>query len=151
LPELQPLEWTRVQGHVYLRVEPGKLPESYGLRQTGHVTGITLYQVRETQVFDLVVQGFAVDGVNVHDGVGPCYLAGLTCRGNGRAGIGVAGASRVKIEACLLGNNGESQLHVGGLTQTYVVNCDLLDNTAPAWHRESGSLYIDGKKMMNAE
>ena len=71
----------------------------------------------------------------------------MTCRGNGRAGIGVVAATRVQIDSCLLGDNGASQLYVEGLTETYVNRCDLLGNTAPAWKVKGGRLYIDGVRV----
>ena len=66
-PALEPMEWARVQGEIYFRVQKGKLPEAYELSIAGDWTGITMYQVRHAAVLDLVVQGFSVDGVNVHD------------------------------------------------------------------------------------
>ena len=145
IPDLQPLEWTRWNGHIYFRVEKDRLPESYALTHAGEPTGLTIYQVRDVAVFDLVVQGFSADGVNVHDAFGPSRLAGLTCRGNGRSGIAVVGASRVQIEGCLLGENGDSQLLLEGLTETYIVDSDLLEDSAPAYRRKSGKLFIDGE------
>ena len=37
----------------------------------------------------------------------------------------------------LLGNNGEAQLWTEGQSHTHLVNCDLLDNTAPRLLAES--------------
>ena len=145
LPELEPLQWTLFHGHLYFRVEEDHLPESYNLTHAGEPTGLTIYQVRHANVLDLTVQGFSVDGVNVHDAFGPSRLVGVTCRGNGRSGVAVVGASRVQIEACLLGANGDSQLLVDGLTETYVINSDLVKDDTPAYRRKSGKLYLDGE------
>ncbi|GIW92590.1 MAG: hypothetical protein KatS3mg110_0631 [Pirellulaceae bacterium] len=140
-PELQPLEWCLFDGHVYFRTEPGKLPWAYNLSHTVLPVGITLYEVRHAIVRDFVVQGFALDGVNAHDGVTSVSLVGLTCRGNGRSGVSVGGASRVVIEACLLGDNAEAQLRTEGFSHTRLVNCDLIDHpAAPAIDRQGGEV-----------
>lgn len=75
--------------------------------------GITLYQVLNVEIQDLVVQGYQLDGVNAHDSAFNVKLVGLTCRGNGRSGISIGGALRVELEACLVGNNGEWQASHG--------------------------------------
>ena len=58
--------------------------------------GITLYEVRNVVIRDLIVQGFQLDGINAHDGVFDALLKKVTCRGNARSGICVGGASRVR-------------------------------------------------------
>jgi hypothetical protein len=146
LPQLQPLEWCLFDRHVYFRVEDGKVPEDYELSHTALQTGITLYDVHDVVLRDLVIQGFQLDGVNAHDGVTSAQLTGLTSRGNGRAGISIGGASRVRIEACLVGNNGAAQVRTEGFSHTEIVNCDLLDNTAPALVRDGGQVTATGTK-----
>ncbi len=85
-----------------------------------------------------MIQGFQLDGVNAHDGVRETTLSALNCRGNGRSGISVGGASRVRIDACLVGNNGTAQVRTEGFSHTQLIGCDLLDNTAPRIVREGG-------------
>jgi hypothetical protein len=138
LDELQPLEWCLYEQHVYFRTEPGRLPQSYALSFTARQVGITLYEVQHVVVRDLVVQGFQLDGVNAHDGVRDTALVGLTCRGNARSGISIGGASRVRVDACLIGNNGAAQIRTEGYSRTQVVGCDLLDATAPRIVRDGG-------------
>jgi len=94
-------------------------------------------------VRDLVVQGFQLDGVNAHDGVQGATLAGLNCRGNGRSGISIGGASRVRIESCLVGNNGAAQVRTEGACHAQLVGCDLLDNTAPKIVRDGGKVVVN--------
>ena len=105
--------------------------------------GITLYEVRNVVIRDLVIQGFQLDGVNAHDSVFNLTLSGLTCRGNARSGISVCGASRVLIDNCLCGNNGDSQVRTEGYSHTRIVNCELLDDTAPPLKREGGTVTSD--------
>ena len=102
-----------------------------------------MYEVRHVIINDLVVQGFQLDGVNAHDSAFDVSLNGLTCRGNGRSGISIGGASRVTLEACLVGNNGAAQVRTEGQSHTRIVNCNLLDNTAPALQRDGGKVTVE--------
>lgn len=132
LPPLKELEWRYFDQHIQFRPEAGKLPQSYALTHAAQPVGITLYQVMHVDIQDLVVQGFQLDGINAHDSVFNTRLVGITARGNGRSGISIGGASRVTLEACLVGNNGLAQVRTEGYSQTKLINCNLLDNTAPA-------------------
>jgi hypothetical protein len=142
LPELQPRQWCLFQRNVYFRTDPGRMPGSYGLEYCALQVGITLYEVRNVVIQDLIVQGFQLDGINAHDGVFDAQLKNITCRGNARSGISVGGASRVEISECLLGSNGEAQLRTEGYSHTRVVNSRLLDNTAPPLKSEGGSVQM---------
>ncbi len=145
-PPLEPLEWCLYEGHIYFRVEPGKLPWAYDLSHTVLPVGLTLYEVRHVVIRDLVIQGFALDGVNAHDGATNTRIVGLTCRGNGRSGISIGGASRVEIEACLVGDNGEAQVRVEGFSRTRIVNCDLIDQPfAPALDKQGGQVEMEAR------
>lgn len=143
LPKLKPLQWCLFDRHIYFYAEDGKLPQDYRLTFAGHAVGITLYQVQHVVIEDLIVQGFQLDGINAHDSAFYVNLVGVTSRGNGRSGVSVGGASRVVVEACLLGNNGAAQLRCEGWSHTKVVNSDLLDNTAPAIVRKGGKVKIE--------
>jgi hypothetical protein len=146
IPDLEVLEWCLHEGQVYFRPEPGKLPWSYELTHTVLPVGLTLYEVRHVIVQDLVVQGFSLDGVNAHDGAVEVQLLGLTCRGNGRSGISVGGASRARIEACLVGDNGESQIRTEGFCRVRLVNCDLIDHpAAPAVDQQGGDVVVESR------
>lgn len=146
-PELNPLEWMLADGQIYFRPEEGKLPDEYELRYAAHVTGITLDHVRNVRIANLVVQGFQLDGVNAHDGISGCLLQNLTCRGNGRSGISVGGSSRVRIDACLVGDNGVAQIRCEGHSITQVTESEVVANTAPAYEVRGGQLYVDGKPV----
>ena len=145
LPDLQPLEWCLFDGHVYFRAEKGRIPPDYDLSHSSMAAGLTLYEVRHVVVSDLIVQGFQLDGVNAHDGAMDTRLVGLVCRGNGRSGISVGGASRVQIEACLVGNNLRAQLRTEGFSRTRVIGCDLVDTdpAAPALQQLGGDVDIE--------
>jgi len=140
LKTLKPLQWCQFQGAIYFCTAPGRLPNSYPLSAASLQVGITLYEVRYVTISDLVVQGFQLDGINAHDGVRSTRLLSLNCRGNGRAGISVGGASRVRVESCLVGNNGAAQLRTEGFSHVELHNCDLLENTVPRIVREGGEV-----------
>lgn len=142
-PELEPLQWCLFERAIYFRAEPGRLPPQYGLTHSALPVGITLYEVRNVVLSDLIVQGFQVDGINAHDSVFNASLRGLKCRGNARSGISVGGASQVTIVGCVVGNNGTAQVHTEGYSHTHIIDSDLLDNTAPPLVREGGRVYME--------
>jgi hypothetical protein len=142
LPKLEPLEWCLFDRHVYFRPEPGRIPRDYELSHTTLPVGISLYETRHVIIQDLVVQGFQLDGVNAHDSVFDATLVELTCRGNGRSGIAINGASRVKIIACLVGDNGTAQILADGFSHTEIINCNLLPKSAPSVVRLGGEVLV---------
>jgi hypothetical protein len=138
LAQLRPLEWSLYLGHIYFRGEKDKLPRDYELYYTALPVGVTLYDVHDVILSDLVIQGFQLDGVNAHDNVFQTSLVGLTCRGNGRSGISVGGASRLRVHGCVLAENGTAQVRTEGPSQTEVSDCQISEATAPAIVREGG-------------
>jgi hypothetical protein len=144
LPTLEPLQWCLFDRHIHFRPEEGKSPGDYALGHSVLKVGITLQDVRRVTISDLTIQGFQLDGINAHDNVFGATLDGLTCRGNARSGISVGGASRVRIQRCLLGNNGAAQLRTEGHCVVRLVDCQLLDNTAPAIVNEGGRIEAAG-------
>lgn len=149
LPHLEPLEWCLAGGYINLRVEPGKIPQQYDAAHATLPTGITLYQVHDVRISNLIVQGYQLDGINAHDSVFGGQLSGVLCRGNGRSGISVGGASRVEISDSTCGDNGAAQLRTEGYSHTHVTGTELIDNTAPATQVTGGELFIDGKRVSN--
>ena len=143
---LEPLQWRLDAGYAYFRPEKDRLPQSYDLRYTRFQTGITLYHVRHVRIENLVVQGFSLDGINAQDGVYHCTLSRITARGNGRSGISVGGASQVRINDSLLGDNGLVQLRVEGLAKVWLNNTEIIDNTAPAKQIVGGRMFVDGEE-----
>ncbi len=169
LPKLQPLEWCLFDRHIYLSLKkPTKedvgsvpkdvldeavtdgwryLPQQYNLTYAGESVGITLFDVRNVVVADLFVQGYQLDGINAIDKAFSASLISVTARGNGRSGISVGGASRVKIAESLLGNNATAQLRTDGYSITEVTKCEILAATAPAIVRDGGEVFIDGLEL----
>ena len=153
LPDLKPREWCIYQQAIYFCAGRGKIPENYSIRYAVLPVGITLFEVHDVVITNLTVQGFQLDGVNAHDGVTDCLLENLRCRGNGRSGVSIGGASRVKVSACLIGSNGIVQLRAEGYSIAKATDCDLIDDAdAPASQSFGGArLFIDGKKVETAK
>lgn len=146
LPDLKPLEWCLWRQAIHFCVEDRASPRSYNLSFAAHPVGITLYEVRNVVVANLTIQGFQLDGVNAHDGATDCSAVGLVCRGNGRSGISVGGASRVDVRNCTLGNNGVTQLRVEQKGKIRVDGSQLLETGVAPYTLDGGVLWIDGKE-----
>lgn len=146
-PKLDALGWCLFRGHIYFAAEASKRPEDYNLTYSKQQTGVTLAHVRHVKIIDLIVQGFGMDGINAATDAQKTTLARVTCRGNGRSGISVGGASSVTIEQCLLGDNGEAQLLTFEYSQTRIYDSQFLPKTAPAWIDRGGRIYIDGEEV----
>lgn len=140
-PQLKPKEWTLVAGYIYFRVETGKLPSSYDLSCCGLQTGITLYQCDNVLVQDLTIRGFQIDGVNAADTARNVKILGVISMDNGRSGFTTAGASRVLLDGCASGGNGNSQLRAEGYSQTTIRDCQLDPTSAPAIVYDGGKVF----------
>lgn len=139
-PRLAPREWCLAGGFLYFRVEPGNLPQSYHLSCCGDQTGITLYDVRDVIVQDLTIKGFWLDGVNCHDNVRRSDLVRITARDNGRSGISVGGASRVRLDTCTAAGNGAAQVRMEGFCRVQMLDNKLDPASAPALVKEGGTV-----------
>lgn len=144
LPDLKPLEYCLSNGYIYFRVEEGQTPQSYDPACAGEWTGITLYDVQNVVVRNVIVRGFAFDGLNAHDDVFNGRFEGVLARDNGRSGFSIGGASRVKLTNCEATHNHEAQLRTEGFSITKIVDCKLDPTTAPAQAIEGGRL-IEGE------
>lgn len=144
-PELEPLQWCLHGGYIYFCVEWGRLPEDYPLTYAEKRTGVTLFHVDNVVISDLTVQGFQLDGINAYNSAREVNIREVKCRGNGRAGIAVGGASLVNLEGCGVGDNGDAQLLTLPWSETHVADSVLISNTAPAVVRQGGRLYVDGQ------
>jgi hypothetical protein len=97
------------------------------------------------RIRDLIVQGFQRDGINAHDGAYQVAIRNVTCRGNGRSGISVGGASQVEIDGCLIAANGSAQVRTEGFSHTRITRSQLPDKTAPALLRLGGKVQWDAE------
>ena len=137
-----------VDGWIYFRVEHGKLPQESAISYAALPVGVTLYKVTDVVISDLTVQGFALDGVNLHDAIGPCILVGVNARANGRSGVAVVGASVVDLQSCQLSDNGQCQLLVDGYSDCHLGRCEFLGTAAVPWEvNDTSKLFLDGNLM----
>ena len=146
-PKLDPRQWCLHNGYIYFCVERDKLPQDYRLTCAQKQTGITLFHVECLTIVNLTVQGFQIDGISAFNSARLVTLEGVTCRGNGRSGVSVGGASLVDLDRCVIGNNGMAQLLTEPLSETHVRQSQLFSNTAPAWVDRGGKVSIDGKAV----
>ena len=146
-PQLQPRQWCRLDGQICFCVDPAKLPGDYHLSYAHAETGITLFQVDRVVIADLVVQGFRLDGINLHNSARNVSIVGVTCRGNGHSGVSVGGASLVDIDSSLLSDNGQAQLLTLPHSETHLRHSRLLSHTAPGWVDQGGRVYLDGNRV----
>lgn len=144
-PQLEPHQWALYDRFIYFRPEAHVLPDAEPLRYTHLQTGITLYHVRHVRIENLIVQGFQLDGISAADGTIDCTLRNVRCRGNARSGINVGGASRLRVENGVVGDNGAVQVRVERYAVADLVDTQIVDNTAPAIANHGGRLTIDGK------
>lgn len=140
LPNLLPDQWTHRDGAIYFHTQPRRTPESYAASCAGHRVGITLYDVHDVLVRDLTVRGYALDGVNAHDTVTRADLIGLTCTANGRSGISIGGACRVRVDTCVLHHNLAAQIRTEGFCQVELIENKIDAATAPAVVKEGGQV-----------
>ena len=120
------------------------MPQQYDFSYAHHPVAITLFDVRNVIIADVTVQGYQLDGINAHDKAFNAEILRVLSRGNGRSGISIGGASRVKVTDTLLGNNGVAQLRTEGFCVAEIRRCEILAFTAPAVVREGGEMSIDG-------
>lgn len=146
-PKLEPLQWCLHRGYIYFAVERNRLPADYPLSYAARPAGISLLAVQHVVIQDLVIQGFHLDGIHAMESCRMVRVLRVTCRGNGRSGIAVGGASLVDIEQGLVGDNGFAQLLTRPCSETHLRNTRLVSNTAPAWVDEGGKVFRDGKEI----
>ena len=169
LPKLLPFQWCLFDRHIYLNLKKPAadvpeeaaaipeevleraategwryVPQQYDFSYAHHPVAITLFDVRNVIIADVTVQGYQLDGINAHDKAFNAEILRVLSRGNGRSGISIGGASRVKVTDTLLGNNGVAQLRTEGFCVAEIRRCEILAFTAPAVVREGGEMSIDG-------
>jgi hypothetical protein len=137
---LAPREWCLVDGWLYFACDKDRLPQNYNLTCCLHPAAFTLYDVHDVIIDNFVIRGYYLDGVNCHDNVTRSDLIGLDCQYNGRSGISIGGASRVRIDSCTAAGNGAAQIRTEGYSITLLVENQLDATSAPAIVREGGQV-----------
>ncbi len=147
-PKLEPRQWCQLGGYLYFCVELTKLPEDYRLSYSALDTGITLLAVSKVAISGLSIQGFRLDGINAANAAHDVAITRVVCRGNGRSGIAVGGASLVDLDSISAGDNGRAQVLALPFSEIHLENCKLLSNTAPGLVDRGGKVYVDGKRVV---
>ncbi len=148
LSDLEPGEWTGRDGYLYYAATREKLPGDAGLSCSLHQTGITLYHVHDVVIMNLVVRGFQYDGIQAADGAQRCQIVNVELRGNGRAGVTVGGDSRVRLKGVVAEGNGHAQAMTTGLSVTFLDECELSTQSAPAVLRQGGRVFVNGVESL---
>ncbi len=138
LPDLAAREWCLADGWLYFACDETRLPQNYNLSCALHPAGVTLYNCHDVIVENFNIRGYFLDGVNCHDNVTRTDLLGLTSSHNGRSGISVGGASRVRIDTCTAAGNGVAQVRTEGFSITSLVDNNLDPASAPALVQDGG-------------
>lgn len=149
MKEMPAGSWCMFKQSIYYRPQPDIALFDHDLSVSVRRVGVTLYNVRHVVVSNLVIRGFQYDGVNAHDNAFDCRLDGLTCRWNGRSGLSVGGASRVKVVNCMLENNGVVQLRTEGWSRVVVEGTKMIGDRS--WEMDGGRLRIDGEDQQRKE
>jgi len=139
-PDLQPLQWLLADGWVYLRTRAGQSPQSYHAQCAGLQTGLTIYEVQNVVVRNLVLRGFALDGVNAHDNAFNVRLESVVSTHNGRSGFSIGGASQVRLIGCEAAGNHIAQLRSEGYCHVLHTECKFDEGTAPAIVNQGGEV-----------
>jgi hypothetical protein len=145
--QLKPLDWCLYDGWIYYRTEAGMIPQQYSPSYAALQTGITLYQSHDVVVYDLIVQGFQLDGIQANECLGG-RLISVTSRANGRSGVCVAGGSRMEISDCLFESNGVCELLLEDYPVVRVFDCRLSPQVpGNIERRDAGRLYLDSQLL----
>ena len=80
LPPLEEMQWCLLKRKVYFKPADNRLPDAFDVSYTHAQVGITLVNCQHVVVENLIVQGFQLDGVNVHDNVFGARLLEITSR-----------------------------------------------------------------------
>ncbi|MAG93366.1 MAG: hypothetical protein CMJ48_06410, partial [Planctomycetaceae bacterium] len=124
LPNLGAGEWCVWRGAIHYRSPELEDPRETNFSLAARGVGLTLHNVRGVTVRDLTFQHFRLDGVNAHDLSHNVTLVNVRTQANGRAGVAVAGTSRLTLEKCTIKDNRVHSVLVSGHGEA-----DLLETT----------------------
>lgn len=120
LPELPEGHWCAYRGRIYYRSPVENDPRMQAFALADAEVGVTLLDVHHVEIHDVVIEHFRLDGINAHDRCNDILLIGVTCRGNGRSGLCVAGTAKVILRSGRLVDNREYSLLITELGQALV-------------------------------
>lgn len=121
VPDLQPNEWCAYKGAIYFQAENNVDPSEHNFAIARRDCGITLLDVHDVMITDIVIRHFRLDGIQLHDRADNIVLDNVVVTENGRAGVTVRGTSVVNIlRSSVVGNRDHSLLieEFGGVDAT---------------------------------
>ncbi len=107
LPELPEGYWCLWQGAIYYKSPSIEYPPDLPFSLADDEVGLTLLDVHDVEIHDLVVRHYRLDGINVHDRCYGITISKVTCEQNGRAGLTVAGSSTATLVDVIARENRE--------------------------------------------
>jgi hypothetical protein len=125
LPPLPEGHWCLFQGAVYYQSSSNELPPELPFSLADDEVGLTLLDVHDVEIHDLVVRHFRLDGINVHDRCSDVLIQNVVCEQNGRAGITVAGSSRAVLLDVVASGNREHSVLVRELGEAIIEGGDI--------------------------
>lgn len=105
LPSLSPGQWCAWRGAIYLQVDRNQDLHGMDLALAGEEVGLTLLDVHDVTLSNVVLEHYRLDGINAHDRCRNVRLENVICRQNGRSGLTVTGTSQVAAVNCRLQQN----------------------------------------------
>lgn len=125
LPEIPEGQWCAWRGAVYYRAPLGENPNQQDFALADDEVGLTLLDVHDVLIRELELRHFRLDGINAHDRCREVLLDRVTSRQNGRAGVAVAGTSRVLMLETQLQENRAHSLLLSELGSAELERCRL--------------------------
>lgn len=125
LPQLNPLEWTHDEGHIYFRVKENSYIEDYALEYPGDDVGLDLYGVRHVVVRNLTLEGFYLDGITVHGDSSNVLIESVTSRFNARSGLAIGGIATVEVRGSTFTANRLCEIYSYNAGQAVLRDCQL--------------------------
>lgn len=125
LKSLPPGHWLAWQGVIYYHQQGETPPTDRAFAFAARDVGITLYEVEDVRIVNLVCRHFRLDGINAHDRCRNVVLENVHCCENGRAGVAVGGSSQVTLRNSTLTANRLYSLLITERAAVQVENCQL--------------------------
>ncbi|MEI8020011.1 MAG: hypothetical protein WCH39_17540 [Schlesneria sp.] len=125
LSNLKPGYWVAWRGSLYFRQDGDNPPEDQAFAFAADQTGISLHQVSNVVISNVVLQHFRFDGLHAQGLCDGIILDNVTAIENGRAGVVSSGASRIELFGGKIAANGRHQLLVINHSFAIPNDCDI--------------------------
>ena len=113
------------RGSLYFHQDGNNPPEDQAFAFAADQTGISLHQVSNVVISNVVLQHFRFDGLHAQGLCDGIILDNVTSIENGRAGVVSSGASRIELFGGKIAANGRHQLLVINHSFAIPNDCDI--------------------------